>query len=1437
MKKFFLRRTLFILLMSGSCLGSVSWAESPGDIITVKFSAPNGAPIENATTIVADKVTLNGTGATATILVEAEGLEQDVKLTATTGFKVFPSLIKAGTESTQVTVSYVSSRNLQDGKLILRSGDMRTYVTLKGIGTPLAVKDLSANPVYTGGTDTEKTFDGFQPGENGYTVEVKAKTAGSGSTLNAFAVASNKLGFDSYIGSESLGLLNGASSYYSNEAISNPANGGTFYNTDGLYHTYRYAVTPDKRVFVYRDGMPVDTMRVADLALQPEWSVENGEMSENLVKNGSFEGEHNYSASRHITTRIEGWDVYPYDQYNSTQDIEAEERSNEVDQNNHVLSMKRYMWSDGWSAGEVSQVVDVAPNEVYSFSCLAKGGQYNGSPLGKIRLIDLQNADNKIDLPVNSDSYETYAADFSTLANTKQIRIVMYLERAKWGASVSALKVDDVRLTGVDRNVKPQIGFTSENADIAYFTFDNTGAYAPALAELTASADSLTLDGTGASTTLDVSSKHLTGDITVSTTNGYEVTPTNLKGGGTITVKNLSTLARHTGKIILRSGDVRTYVNITSTGTPLAVKDLSANPVYTGGTDTEKTFDGFQPGENGYTVEVKAKTAGSGSTLNAFAVASNKLGFDSYIGSESLGLLNGASSYYSNEAISNPANGGTFYNTDGLYHTYRYAVTPDKRVFVYRDGMPVDTMRVADLALQPEWSVENGEMSENLVKNGSFEGEHNYSASRHITTRIEGWDVYPYDQYNSTQDIEAEERSNEVDQNNHVLSMKRYMWSDGWSAGEVSQVVDVAPNEVYSFSCLAKGGQYNGSPLGKIRLIDLQNADNKIDLPVNSDSYETYAADFSTLANTKQIRIVMYLERAKWGASVSALKVDDVRLTGVDRNVKPQIGFTSENADIAYFTFDNTGAYAPALAELTASADSLTLDGTGATETFIVNSANLVSDITLGVTHGFSVSPTTIKANAGQTTVKVTNLTTLNHNTGKVILRSGDMRRYVNLSATGTPLEVKDISENPAYTGGNDDEMTFDGFAPGKNGYTVEVRAKTDDASKSLYPFAVTSDKIGFESYITSSELGLYNGAPSYYSNEAITNPANGGTFYNTDGLYHTYRYAVTPDKRVFVYRDGLPVDTMRIADLTLQPEWSVEDGDPVRNMLKNGDFEGEHNYSASRHITTRIEGWDVYPYDQYNSTQTIETEERSNEVDQNNHVLAVERYKWSAGWSAAEISQTVDVVPNEVYSFSCLAKGGQYNGSPLGKIRIVDLQNSDNKIDLPVTSDSYETYAADFSTLANTKQIRIVMYLERAKWGASVSALKVDDVKLTGYTRNVKQQIGFHNFGSDVAYFAFDNTGAYAPMLPGLTAQELVTAIEHATQESGTVKARITNSMLFLTGVASGSRVVVYATNGTVVGQLPRYTDDTAIGLPGHGVFIVAVINGSKKQVLKVAN
>ena len=1391
-----------------------------------------------------DSLTIEGTGAEKTFNISASNLQNDIHISATSGFEVTPSLIKASETSATITIKNVSTLNHNTGKVILRSGDVRTYVSLLGTGSPLPVKDISANAVYGGGTDDAKTYTDFVPGKDGYTVEFKVKTDDASKEFYPFAVSDNKVGFKGYVKSESIGLYNGSNTFISDEGISNPANGGTFYNTDGLYHTYRYAVTPDKRVFVYRDGLAVDTFRVADLAMQPEWAVENGDMKENLIKNPGFEGEWNFSKSRNIVTRIEGWDVYPYDQYNSTQDIEAEERNNDVDMNNHVLSMKRYMWNDGWSAGQISQIVDVAPNETYSFSALAKGGiKKDGTQLGSIRIEDLQNSDNKVTIPVTSDSYQTYASDFTTLANTKQIRVYFNLERDKWGASISALKVDDVKLTGVDRNVAAKIGFENNGADVAYFTYDTTGAYAPAFASLASSVDSLTIEGTGAEKTFNISASNLQNDIHISATSGFEVTPSLIKASetsATITIKNVSTLNHNTGKVILRSGDVRTYVSLLGTGSPLPVKDISANAVYGGGTDDAKTYTDFVPGKDGYTVEFKVKTDDASKEFYPFAVSDNKVGFKGYVKSESIGLYNGSNTFISDEGISNPANGGTFYNTDGLYHTYRYAVTPDKRVFVYRDGLAVDTFRVADLAMQPEWAVENGDMKENLIKNPGFEGEWNFSKSRNIVTRIEGWDVYPYDQYNSTQDIEAEERNNDVDMNNHVLSMKRYMWNDGWSAGQISQIVDVAPNETYSFSALAKGGiKKDGTQLGSIRIEDLQNSDNKVTIPVTSDSYQTYASDFTTLANTKQIRVYFNLERDKWGASISALKVDDVKLTGVDRNVAAKIGFKNNGADVAYFTYDTTGAYAPAFASLTTSVDSISIDGTGSVQKIEVNAENLTSDIKVSATHGFAVSPVVIKAGTSKQTITVTNVTTLAENTGKVILRSGDLRKYVALSSFGSPLPVKDISQNPVYAGGEDVNKTFEGFNPSSNGYTVEVRAKVDDASKELFPFAVSNDKIGFKGYVKCESVGLYNGGNTFISEEGINNPANGGTFYNTDGLYHTYRYAVTSDKRIFVYRDGLPVDTFRVADLAMQPEWSVENGRAFRNLLKNPDFEGEWNFSKSRNIVTRIEGWDVYPFDQYNSTQDIEAEERNNEVDMNNHVLSMKRYMWNDGWSAGQISQIVDVAPNEIYSFSALAKGGiKKDGTQLGSLRIEDLQNADNKVTIPVTSDDYHTYACDFETLANTKQIRVYFNLERDKWGASISALKVDDVQLRGYSRNVAQQIGFENNGADIAYFAFDNDGAYAPMLPGLTAKEITNAIENV--ENGNndgLKAVAADNMLMVYGVADGSRVVVYSANGTQVATVNSYKHGTGIALPGNGIYVVAAFNGGDKKVAKVIN
>jgi hypothetical protein len=405
------------------------------------------------------------------------------------------------------------------------------------------------------------------------------------------------------------------------------------------------------------------------------------------------------------------------------------------------------------------------------------------------------------------------------------------------------------------------------------------------------------------------------------------------------------------------------------------------------------------------------------------------------------------------------------------------------------------------------------------------------------------------------------------------------------------------------------------------------------------------------------------------------------------------VGFESLGADVEYFSVDSTGAYAPLFARLETSADELTIDGTNASKTFTVSAENLTTDISLSATAGFEVSPATLPRNTQNATVTVKSLTTRNHATGSVILRSGDKRTKVTLVAYGDALPVKDLSQNPVYKGKEGDEShSFDASALTEQGYTIELRARTDNSEKQVLPYAVTDGGLGFKGYVKSSSMGLKNSDGTFVSEKGISNPSNGGTFYNTDGEYHTYRYAVTGDRRVFVYRDGIAVDTFRVADLALQPDWCEKSGEMERNLIKNGDFEGEWDFSSRQNITKFIEGWDVYPYDQYNSYQNINSEERSNEVDQNNHVLSMHRYMWEGGYADGEISQIVDVAPDETYSFSALAKGGiRSNGDQLGSIRIQDLQNDDNKAVLRVTSDSYQTYATDFQTKANTKQLRMV--------------------------------------------------------------------------------------------------------------------------------------------------
>ena len=1386
---------------------------------------------------------INGTGASETFQVSCEGLTDDVELIAPAGFSVSPSVVSKDAKDVDVTVTFNSWKNEGYGILYLKSGMVRRKVVLRAYGTPLEKKALSLdNNLFVGDDAFEVTKrDGFEiDADKGYTVEVKVKASDEKTVFNPYFITEDGYGFKGGISGKGMSKYNSTSEL----SISNPAtHGGDFYNNDGEFHVYRYAVTPDKRVFIYRDGLAVDTVRMADLGNQPDWTDETGDYVENLVKNPGFEGEWNWSASRNIVTDIEGWNVSPFDQYNSTQEIiDSCEIDMNQDESNHALSVDRYMWSDGWAAAEISQIVDVAPNETYSFSALAKGGlKSDGTILGSLRISEVQNPDNNKKISVTSEDFETYATDYTTSADCRQLRIACYLERDKWGASITPIVVDNVKLTGKSRLYKQMIGYENSGAEVEYMTFDLTGAYSPEFAVINTSVDSLSIKGTGASQTFTVNASALQSDkpIKITAPAGFSVSPAELPynaENAEVTVTNTSTKKGTYGKLVLRSGSVRAYVALSGEGTPLEQKEISGDNIYdpASGTFEISEADGFKPDmSKGYTVEFKAKAADADMVFSPYFLTSDGTGFKGYVSGEGMGKYNSSSEL----SISNPAtHGGSFYNDDDEYHVYRYAVTPDKRVFIYRDGLAVDTVRMADLGAQADWTVETGDYAENLVKNPGFEGEWNWSASRNIVTDIEGWNVSPFDQYNSTQNIANCEIDNVQDYDNHALEVRRYMWSDGWAAGEISQIVDVAPNETYSFSALAKGGlKDDGTILGSLRIREVQDSEKGKNISVTSDEFETYATDYTTSADCKQLRISCYLERDKWGASISALTVDNVKLTGKSRVYKQMIGYENDGAEIEYMKYDLSGAYAPLASSIAVSSDSLSIKGTGASQTFTVSASALQSDKPIKITApaGFSVSPAELPYNAENAEVTVTNTSTKKGTYGKLVLRSGSARAYVHLWGEGTPLERKDISSNQniAVEGSDGAEVAeADGFVPDMSkGYTVELRAKTSDLKGGVYPYFLTNDGLGFKGYVSGEGMGKYNSN----SELSISNPYMvSGSFYNDDEEYHTYRYAVTPDKRVFIYRDGLAIDTVRMADLGGQADWTDETGDYVENLVKNPGFEGEWDWSASRNIVTNIEGWNVSPFDQYNSTQTIANCEIDNVQDYDNHALEVRRYMWNDGWAAGEISQVVDVAPNETYSLSALAKGGlKDDGTILGSLRIREVQDSEKGKNISVTSDEFETYATDYTTSAECKQLRISCYLERDKWGASISALTVDNVKLMGKSRSYKQMVGYTNVGSDIEYFTYDLTGAYAPSVSEISDNTAIGDIESS--DNG-VKVYVDNGYVYVTGVSDDAVAVLYDLSGKML-ERRELSNGNGLALPYKGVFIVKVNEYGKSNSYKV--
>lgn len=433
----------------------------------------------------------------------------------------------------------------------------------------------------------------------------------------------------------------------------------------------------------------------------------------------------------------------------------------------------------------------------------------------------------------------------------------------------------------------------------------------------------------------------------------------------------------------------------------------------------------------------------------------------------------------------------------------------------------------------------------------------------------------------------------------------------------------------------------------------------------------------------------------------------------------------------------------------------LTINGTNKSANFTVDSEALSGqEITITAPNGFTVTPTVIPANSGKQKVTVTLNSTKKLTEGKIVLRSGDTRSYIKALGYGTALPIKDIAASPAYKGGKDTNFSK-AFTPGTKGYTIEFKVKTDDPEKSFYPYFVDEKGYGFKAYITSDEVGLYNVFKKEISNPATKGKGGGrGKFYNNDGQAHTYRFAITPDNRAFIYRDGIPVDSVRITDYSPQPNFAGEISEAVENLLKNPNFEGEFDVDLETKLATRIEGWDVVISDRWNSEQQIVPEEVDNKQDIDNHVFEIKPYKWATGWSDGILMQVVDVAPNETYTLSALLKGGiaAKEGKLTGKMIIEEAQNPEKKVITEIASDNWETYSMDYTTSADCKQIRISFTVGRGGWGNDIGAVRVDNAKLTGVARTYTPKFGFIDNTAEVEYFTIDESGAYAPAQPQIT-------------------------------------------------------------------------------------
>lgn len=1232
-------------------------------------------------------------------------------------------------------------------------------------------KDLtSLSPLIQGKSEAlVKKADGFSPNGD-YTLELRLKASkGKKNSVRIYSETGARSGFTLELGDSVMTFPDATALPYPQTVVER-LNSGKWVNL-------RLAVTNDS-LYIYHNAIPVGshTLRLAPLPIECASGTAH---SDNMLRNGDFESTaditYNVITEESGATclrSMDGWFIYPYDNvWNSRAYIDP------AGETGNALRIQQYDWSAGSHRVDalVQQAVNVVGGKPVKLTFSAYGGNFEEQFFGYAKLEEVGTGKSSKAVNIkNADSYQTYTLEYTPTEGCRQLKVVFGLryptDLLPWGEVPKVpMYVDNVTLEGETyAHAEPAFGYTTEgDAVVDYVKFDNTGAYAPVLAQITTDVSRLMLDASAGEATgeIAVTAQGLSSDnmITVMPSPYVTVRPPKLP----YNAKGLKLKVTYNGT---REHVLDTlYIKSGRTVCPVALELFGRNIPQ--GTPSDKAtadngrYSIAMPESGPFTLEVRAKAkAGAKDGIKIYAADLEGKGFGLYVADSALTADNPKS------AQTNPLEIAGRKNSDML-HTFRIARTHDNMVHVYRDGNRAAILDGSEFIIPAEFATGSVPSEDNLLVNGDFNGSWDVSyvedgGQKPYMSKLQGWDIYPIEPWNSRQTIAKWEISEAdgYDTTNNALKVWRYGWNKGFSDALISQAVNVVPGQTYSLSFLAAGGIWESVKYGYVRIEEVADSKRAVTTAISSELPKEYKMSYTPTADCRQIRVVVGLKSpgaiGSWGAVPEVpIYVDKMVLTGQKAIGQGVIGVqAADGAEVEYVNYHIGEAYAPAKPAIALDVDKVIVKGTnsGAIVKITGTDLNPGEDIRIITPEGVVATPDHVAYNAKNSMSRIKLISTANRTYGNIIFRSGTTSLTVPFEGKGTPLEEKVLADSPVYTG-SDASKTFtqaDGFNPGKDGYTVEFRTKASrsaselaftgtDAQASVHPFA------GYE------KAGVYNG----------TDKENRLSL-AVDKDAHTYRYAVTPDRRVFVYRDGAPADTMLIDDYANPAGLEYTAAERKDNLLHNPGFEGaSHTYVMNDDpdadvFCNYIQGWTILDGSNgWNSKTYIQKDVVSDDMGDDNHVMALSRYQWEDGWSDSKVSQIVDVVPGQTYNFSVMAKGGYRTSDDkaLGFIRIEEVQTTTLGKEVTLDKSRYEfkRYTLSHKASAKCTQLRVILGLRKAGKGNQHEIMKYDDACLTGTSVEFTPQLTFTNKDSELEYFTFDAGGAYAPEMPHLNVDD----------------------------------------------------------------------------------